>query len=128
MNLKIISVEYPGDLERERLILKAAEADNLGDYAIFQGTLDDSGLIMAGRINNAYWFNVQEIDSEYIVLYSKDGTESEKKKGDSVISRFFYWGSETPLWTEEYVPVIVSTPEWENLQSSAPGDPDEKTA
>jgi hypothetical protein len=128
MKLEFSRVESPGDPERERIVFRAAEDVDIGRFAVFQCEGRDNGQVASGPIASAYWFADKKIASgDFVVLYSKNGTTSEKTE-QAITSHFFYWRSSKPLWVGRYVPVLINTASWEfgkvvaaELQKNAAG-------
>jgi hypothetical protein len=113
MSVEFINIENAGDLARERLVLRARGETEIGHYAVFRCRVAPEGRAYAGAIPNAYWFANRIVKSEdWIVLYTKNGTNSEKKVDDGPSSYFYYWRIVEPIWTPGYMPVIVETPTW----------------
>lgn len=129
MKIELKSVEFPGSLERERIVLRANDETNISRYAIFTGEVGDKGELLGGPIENAYWFGTQPMKpGDLAILYSKSGRRSEKKNEDGTTSYFFYWNLNAPIWaTGEFIPVLVSTPTWEYLgEDQATAEPEKK--
>ena len=51
--------------------------------------------------------------SDWVVLYTKTGRNSEKQVDDGPSSYFFYWHLDAGIWLPGYVPVVVETPNWQ---------------
>jgi hypothetical protein len=116
MKLEIVGVENEGDLERERLVLKATAETDATWFAIFRCvTSDKETNIRGGNIPAVYWFTGRPLKTgDFLVLYSKVGTASEKKseKAGEPSSYFYYWNSDKPLWVPGFTPTLVETPNW----------------
>ena len=109
MTLRITSIDAPGNLDAERLIMRAGEELDVGKFAIFCANVTQTG-VGSGNIPAAYWFMDYKVAAnDWVVLYTKAGSQS-KKNGDSgPTSHFFYWSRQAPLWTPRTRPVIVYT-------------------
>lgn len=117
MNLTMRPVENPGDPERERIVLRATKDVDIGDFAMFMApTADDS--VLSGPLN-AYWFPDQKIKlGDFVVLYTKSGTRSEKKSDSGNTSYFLYWGLSSPRWASPKLkPVLLQVASWIVAQS-----------
>lgn len=114
MNIKLHEIEGGGDISRERVVIKATAPTDIGKYAVFAcraGTEENTA--SAGPINAVYWFPNKKVqEGDFIVLYSKLGTRSEKRGEDGNTSHFFYWRSPKPLWVTGTVPALVETSDW----------------
>jgi hypothetical protein len=117
--VQITSVAGAGDIAQERLIMKASGQDDMGLYAVFNGKISDKGALVAGNVQDAYWFmNVKVNDGDLIILYTKVGTRSQKKTDDGITSHFFYWNRQKALWAPDRVPVLIATPTWQVFKRS----------
>ena len=113
MKIEISSVADAGTLNKERVVMKATGADDIGDYAIFNCVTQEDR-VASGDVPYAYWFMDMEVNAgDFVVLYTKAGTRSEKKNQNGTVSHFFYWGLEQPLWTPGKTPVLVHASEWD---------------
>lgn len=118
MTIELSSIAGRKDLTRERLILKVTSDDDIGFYAIFRSAVFDEPKVSSGPIPFVYWFTNKSVKAgDYVVLYTKGGTRSEKKSENEQTSHFFYWGLEKPIWTDGYMPVLVETPNWSILEA-----------
>jgi hypothetical protein len=116
MNFVITQIADKGQLDRERIIIRALKDDDIGDYAIFKAKIGTGENVLPGNVPNAYWFiDIQIKAGDYVVLYTKVGKRSEKEISDAK-SYFFYWGLSAPIWDDSgYVALLVSTPDWSTL-------------
>jgi hypothetical protein len=113
MNLEIRSVEAAGDLERERLVLRATTNANIGLFAVFRCESQDNDEVSSGPVPDAYWFEDKKVkENDLVVLYTKAGTISEKVSSSGATSHFFYWGLDTPIWVPAHTPLLVNTTTW----------------
>jgi len=113
MNLELRGVENVGDLERERVVLRAT-SDNadIGKFAIFKCRPTSDGGVASGHIVSAFWFPDRKIKKgDFVVLYTKEGTSSEKS-GTNSTSYFYYWGWKEPQW-KNYIAALVGTSNWD---------------
>jgi hypothetical protein len=113
MNLEFSSIADPGNLNDERIALKASAKTDLTRYAIFACNTAPDGRVAGGSIPYVFWFWSKAVDpGDFVVVYSKSGTTSEKKNSDGTTSHFFYWGLSNPIWTPGRTPVVVETSTW----------------
>ena len=112
MSLELRDIENAGDIERERVVMRATKDVDIGLYAVFRCRVGEKGGPYSGPILDGYWFPMKEIKSgDYVVLYTKTGTTSEKKEEKST-SYFYYWHLAKPIWIPDMIPVLVDTPLW----------------
>jgi hypothetical protein len=116
MTLKLRSIAAPGDLEKERLVLKALSDTDVGDYAVLLSGIANDGGPTSGR-KRAYWFpDVKVRGGDTVVLYTKRGDRSKKPLDGGRTAHFFYWGSDSPLWDENHCAVLLFASEWDYLK------------
>jgi hypothetical protein len=112
MNLTLVGIENVGDLERERVVLRATAEVDIGRYAIFRCNLTSDKGVAAGHVPSAYWFPDRKLkQGDFVVLYSKMGTSSEKT-GNGSTSYFFYWGWKSAQWPGHRA-ALVNTATWQ---------------
>ena len=118
MDVKITKVIGVGNLENERVIMKAYSSVDIGRFAIFKtGVNISSGKkIINNRVRNAYWFPDKLINTnDTVVLYTKAGVTSEIKNDDGTTTYFFYWGLSVAIWAGDNGAVLASIPEWQSI-------------
>jgi hypothetical protein len=110
MNVEIRGIENVGDLSKERVVLRATSDADIGKFAIFKCRPTSSG-VASGLVSRAYWFPDKVIKSgDFVVLYTKEGTSSEKSNEQGTQKTYFYyWGSAQPQW-KDHVAALISTP------------------
>ncbi|WP_156480591.1 hypothetical protein [Aquipseudomonas alcaligenes] len=113
MKLAITSFAEPGNIQKERIVLKAHEDIELGHYAIFRSKTSDDGKATSGR-KIAYWFPDGKIKkNDLVVLYSKKGISSQKELEGGRTAHFFYWGEPNAIWNDtKYTAVVLRSAEW----------------
>jgi len=101
-------------MQRERIILKAREATDLGSYAVFAARPSEES-VASGDVPYVFWFPDRELKAgDLVVLYTKSGSPSEKKNEGGATTYFYYWGLDKPIWADSaYRAVLVNTPLWE---------------
>jgi hypothetical protein len=113
MNIEIVGIRNPDDLERERIVMRALGDTDIGDYLILR-TPTKEDVVRAGRLHDTYWFRDKQIRAgDLVVLYSKRGVAREKRNEDETVTHFFYWGLSQPCWSESNsAAVLVRIGEW----------------
>ena len=112
MNLDFVKIENAGELAQERVVCRATVDVDVGDFAFFRGIATTGGKFGAGNVPSAYWFPNKDVKAgDWVVLYSKIGTSSEKK-GEQRTSHFFYWGKSSPLWVSGAIASLVEITHW----------------
>jgi len=118
MNFKILRVSDAGDLEKERIVLKAVTDVDIGDYLLAQtGKGKDTGV--TNKLHNTFWFPDNEVEAgDLVVLYTKSGKRS-IKQNESNKSYFYYWGKPNPVWdAPDRAVVLMEISSWESLKES----------
>lgn len=115
MRLKITNIRDRGDLNKERVVMKAESAGNIGEFILTQSGYRDDTVINA--IHETYWFPDKEVNAgDFVVLYTKRGVDSEKPFKD-VKSHFFYLGRSQAIWNvEDRAAVLMHAPVWESFK------------
>jgi hypothetical protein len=114
MTLQLFNIESAGDLNNERVVLRATADTNIGRYIVLRARTSPENKVYSGPIPSAFWFDTITVKaSAFVVLYSKQGLRSEKAGDNGVVSHFFYWGLDTPAWTPQFKPVVIQAINWE---------------
>ncbi len=93
MNLEFSSIADAGNFDAERIVLKATAKFDLTRYAIFACTSTSDGKVSGGNIPASFWFWSKTVNpGDFVVVYSKGGTTSEKKNNDGHHLPFFLLG------------------------------------
>jgi hypothetical protein len=112
MKISIGSFADAGILDKERVIFKVLEDEELGDYALL---LAKSGPEhpLAGR-QISYWFaNTDVKKDDLVIVYTKKGVQKTKDLGDGKTAHFFYWGLDSAAWGDDkHQPVLLYAEEW----------------
>jgi hypothetical protein len=124
MKLVIKSFAEVGVLEKERLVLRALEDVDIGDYLILRTrkSAKDGSPISGGA--DAYWFPDHEVKAEdLVVLYTREGRASKKELSGGRTAHFYYWKKERTFWSNEdgNRAVVIEADSW---QSTAPSESD----
>jgi hypothetical protein len=113
MTLQIISISDAGNIERERLVLRATIDMDIGKYAIFSCRITSKGKAIAGVIPHAFWLFDREVkENDLVILYTKAGVISKKVNSNSTTSYFYYWNLSDSIWSPSLIPVLVNTISW----------------
>lgn len=101
MKLSIKSVKEHGDLPKERIILKALENVDIGNYMIADTTYIDEEQV-SNKLRHTFWLpDVKVCKDDLIVLYTKAGNESVQKNKSGNKTYFFYWDLGLTIWNKE---------------------------
>ena len=113
MKFKINGIEDAGNLEKERIVLKVLEDEDVGRYAIFKTTKVGDTLV-SSRVSLAFWFQDQEVKKDdLVVIYTKAGAYKSTKNTKGNTSHFFYWDKDASVWGgDDDAIVLLNINEW----------------
>ncbi|MEQ9853491.1 MULTISPECIES: hypothetical protein [Pectobacterium] len=105
MDLEIIGVENKGDIDNERLLLKAkSDHVNSWDYAVLDNTYDKEDC-ESNKNRHVFYFDDESkyvcLDrGEVICLYTKRG-KYQKREVSGVLHHYFYWCLGKSIWNKD---------------------------
>lgn len=107
MEIEILYALNKGILKDEKLVLRATENLDIGKYLVLDNTYSADGQ-PTNLLRHCFWFPDKEIKAgDKIILYTKEGTDTEKLTKTGSTSHFFYWGLSETVWNEEIDGAIV---------------------
>lgn len=100
MILKIIGIKDHQDMDKQRLVLQATDDGNLINYAVVDNTFTTKGEL-SNKHRHFYSFPDYEVKKgDYVVLYTKQGTDTPQKHGEDQY-HYFFWNLEVSVWNED---------------------------
>lgn len=116
VEFRIDGVRNRGEITRERLLIRAERAVDIGKYLLLSARTRE-GRILGSRVPNCYWFPDVEITAgDLVVLYSKSGSKNVRENNSGNHSHFFYWGLGEPVWDDPArAPVLVRIAAWNSF-------------
>ncbi|MBD9479854.1 hypothetical protein [Pseudoxanthomonas sp. PXM02] len=120
MSLSIESFTGEGDLKNERILIRANDEVDIGDYVLMRSKKNLSGDATSGP-KSAFWFPDVTINKgDLVVVYTRAGNPSVKRLKSGVDAHFFYWRKERPIWGKEdaNIAVLLEAPHWESRAPS----------
>ncbi|EHR1282473.1 hypothetical protein KS874_004646 [Vibrio parahaemolyticus] len=100
MKLKIEYVTDHGELKDERIVLRAVEDVNVGEFMIADTTYQGSDSV-SNKLRHTFWVPDKDVDKgDLVVIYTKSGTDSEKENKSGSKTHFFYWGLAKTVWNK----------------------------
>ncbi len=114
MKLELRSIIAPGDLNKERLTLRALADLDVGDYLVAQsGYIDDSPTT---TFYHTLWFPYKPIPKgDLVVVYTKMGTSSERALDRGKRAHFFYLDLQNPIWDgPDKGALVLYAPTWQS--------------
>lgn len=123
MSVELIVVKESGDLEKERLVLRAVREGDIGKYLVTRakiGGMPDRK-VLAGSTYFAYWFPEKIVnEGDLVILYSKSGKSSERVNFNDTKSYFYYAGRDKSIWNQpDTVPILMEVGSWSTLAFEA---------
>lgn len=91
MKVKIKSL-MTSSLDEERVVLEVLQDCDIGKYFIFDSTYTSDGKI-SNKVRHTYWFPNKTVKAgDFVVLYTKEGKQSEHKNKSNTMTYVFYGG------------------------------------
>ena len=121
MNFEISSFADAGDLDKERVVLRATEDIDIGRFVLIRSKSDPGGDPVSGS-KDAYWFPDKSVArGDLVVVYTKKGNSGKKAMNGGGTAHFYYWHKKTPFWGPEgrNVAVLLEAPVWSSKKPSA---------
>jgi hypothetical protein len=115
MKLKITAIREPGNMQKERIVMRVEAPVNVGEFVLLQTGVNESSV--TNDVHNTYWFPDKEVNTgDYVVLYTKAGKPSDVIFKE-VKSHFFYLAKSAPIWNERNrSAVLLYAPDWESYR------------
>lgn len=108
MRLSIDEYIDAGDLKNERIAFKVKSDCNLKFFAAHLSRKLPSGGFY-NRPSETYWFTPQDVKAgDWIVLYTKNGTNSIKENESGSTTFFYYWGLESTIFNKPTDGIILA--------------------
>ena len=107
MNLAILGIRDPGDLQNERVVFEARDEVDLGDYltSFAYETGDDT---ISDRMISPLWFPTMKLNvGEKVVVYSRSGTRWKKEMNDGRAIYFLYRNKREALCVNARMGVLL---------------------
>lgn len=116
MKLQVKHVKDHGIKSKERIILKALDDIDVGNYLIADNTYYGNGEV-SSKVRHTFWMPDKQVSKgDLVVVYTKNGKES-TKQNESNRTHFFYWGLKRTIWNqEEDAAVIFNISDWSSKQ------------
>lgn len=98
MKITISQIYKRGVPSEERLIMKVLNDVNLSFFVVLD-TVYSTPQTISTIAKHTFWFKPKPVKAgDTVVLYTKEGTPSEKKLDDGTTAHFYYWNQRNPLW------------------------------
>ena len=100
MHLQILKVRDQGDLENERIILKASKDCEISWYILFDNTYDDDGELSSLWRHMYIFPKIQVKAGDFIWLYTKAGNDINRGNNSNTTTHLLYWGLDETIWNK----------------------------
>jgi hypothetical protein len=116
MKLKISGIEHAGDLEKERIVLRATEDQDVGKYFVLKSKKTGESKI-SSEVSEVHWFEDKLVKKDdWVLLYTKTGAYKSTANDKGVTSHFFYWGKTEALWGDSgSAAILLYADEWKTF-------------
>lgn len=113
MKIAIRGVVEPGNLEKERLVLRAEVDTDVGRFLVARNAYVAEGSV-SDEIKNAFWLPDQSVEAgNLVVLYTKSGENRIRVNKDESKTHFLYLGLEQPIWSSDDATVLIEIATWQ---------------
>lgn len=100
MHLQVLKVRDAGDLDNERIILKAIKACEISWYILFDNTYDEEGNL-SNLWRHMYIFPKKQLKAgDFIWLYTKAGKDSSRGNNSNTTTYLLFWGLDETIWNK----------------------------
>lgn len=101
MSFQILKIKDVGDLDNERVILKANKDCVISWYLLFDNTYDEQGNL-SNLWRHMYIFPRLTIKAgDFVWLYTKVGENSKRGNDTNTTTYLLYWGLDETIWNHE---------------------------
>ena len=101
MKVKLMYVKDHGDLDNERIVLKALAGLDIGRYLICDTTYNKDNTV-SNKVRHTYWFPDKAIqEGDFVALYTKVGTDRQHSNQANTTTHCFYWGLDRTIWNKD---------------------------
>ena len=100
MKIEIVKILDRAVGNKERLWLKVLADTDLKYFIVFDTTYT-SDTSISNLQRHAYWFKPKQVKTgDFVVLYTKTGTPSQKTNENGTTTHFLFWGLENTVWND----------------------------
>jgi hypothetical protein len=124
-DLTLSEIKGSGAIAHERVVIRALNATDIGDYVIFAARATPKGTFSGPGFG--YWLpDILVEKGDNVVVYTKSGARKEKVLASGKKSYFIYLGLSEPLWhNDEKAAVLFKIFDWERIRASGFADDDD---
>lgn len=110
-------IKSAGIPDKERLVLKVLNYDNIGYYVIFKTAFIKDRIY--AEVKNTFWFPDKKVQTgDFIILHTKSGKQNDVKNKVGSISHMFYWGLKETVWGgEDDAAVLLEVNSWDTKKA-----------
>lgn len=101
MSFQILKIKDAGDLDNERVILKANKDCEISWYLLFDNTYDEQGNL-SNLWRHMYIFpKINMKAGDFVWLFTKKGANSSRGNDTNTTTYLLYWGLDETIWNNE---------------------------
>jgi hypothetical protein len=109
MKLEIVGVRDKGIISKERLVLRASDAGDAGDFIILCTETHSDGLPLSGSPVASFWMPDLIVDKgDFIILYTKTGVQANKMGSTGKTMYFYYLNKTNTIWNSTLCAVVCN--------------------
>jgi hypothetical protein len=113
MKIDIRGVYEAGNLEKERIVLRANSEIDIGRFILSRNSYIADGAVH-DKMRNAFWLPDQNVEAGHlVVIYTKNGENRVRVNKDGSKTHFIYSGLTQPIWSSEDAIVLFEIASWE---------------
>jgi len=113
MKIILNKIADRGVPDKERLVLRAVNDTTLA-YFVVLDTAYATPQSVVSTPKHAFWFPPKSIKAgDWVILYSRVGTNSSEVQKDGTTAHFFFWGQSQVLWDKTgNCAVVMEVTDW----------------
>lgn len=117
MKMELRAISSKGDLNKERISLRALADVDVGDYALLQTGFHDGEV--STTVFHAFWFPYKPIaKGDLVVLYTRKGVPSSKPIKERGHAHFFFMDLAQAIWADiDKGAVLLEAASWQGRGS-----------
>lgn len=101
MTFQILKVKDAGDLDKERVILKATKDTEISWYILFDNTYNDDGSLSNLWRHMFIFPRITVKAGDFVWLYTKKGEKSNRGNDSNTTTHLLYWGMDETIWNHD---------------------------
>lgn len=100
MRVNILHVKNGGDINKERIVLKALTRVDIGSFVLADTTYNKDETV-SNKLRHTFWFPDKIIEKDdFIVLYTTSGLDRQHNNKVNTTTHCFFWGLDQTIWNK----------------------------